>query len=100
MKKIRKNVSRVMDDAVTRGEAPCVLTLLWQKDEEVFLSGSGYADIERNAPLCRDTIFRLYSLTKPLTAVAAMTLVERGLLDLLAPVSDFLEGFKDQRVLP
>ena len=98
MKKIRKNVSRVMDDAVARGEAPCVLTLLWQKDEEVFLSGSGYADIERNAPICRDTIFRLYSLTKPLTAVAAMTLVERGLLDLLAPVSDFLEGFKDQRV--
>ena len=47
----------------------------------------------------RNTIFRLYSLTKPMTAVVAMTLVERGDLDLMAPVGNFLEGFQDQQVL-
>ncbi|MDD3213892.1 MAG: serine hydrolase [Eubacteriales bacterium] len=98
MKKVRKDVARVMDDTIARGETPCALTLLWRRGEEAFLCGSGHADLGRNTPICRDTIFRLYSLTKPMTAVTAMTLVERGLLDLLAPVSDFLEGFKDQRV--
>ena len=98
MKKLRKEIARVMDDTIERGVTPCALTLLWRHGEEAFLYASGHADLGRNTPICRDTIFRLYSLTKPMTAVAAMTLVERGALDLLAPVSDFIEGFKDQRV--
>jgi CubicO group peptidase (beta-lactamase class C family) len=98
MKKLRKEIARVMDEAVAAGETPCALTLLWKRDEEDFLYASGHADLGRGTPICRDTIFRIYSLTKPMTAVAAMTLAERGALDLLAPVSDFLEGFRDQRV--
>ncbi len=98
MKKLRKEIARVMDETTARGETPCALALLWRHDEEAFLYASGHADLGRNTPICRDTIFRLFSLTKPMTAVAAMTLVERGILDLLAPVSDYLEGFKDQRV--
>ncbi|MCE5344415.1 MAG: beta-lactamase family protein [Eubacteriales bacterium] len=98
MKRMRKDIAHVMDEATRGGETPCALTLLWRHDEEAFFYASGHADLGRSTPICRDSIFRLYSLTKPMTAVAAMTLVERGALDLLAPVSDFLEGFQEQRV--
>ena len=98
MKRIKKDVIRVMDESIAQGEMPCALALLWRDGEEKFFHASGFADLGRNLPAERDTIFRLFSLTKPMTAVAALTLVERGLLDIDAPVSDFLEGFKDQRV--
>lgn len=98
MKKMRKDMIRVMDETIASGDTPCALALLWRDGEEKFYHASGYADLGRNTPVERNTIFRLYSLTKPMTAVAAMTLVERGQLDIMAPVSDFLEGFRDQHV--
>lgn len=96
---MRKEVARAIDDAVARGETPCAMALLWRRDEERLFYAGGHADMGRNVPVDRDTIFRLYSLTKPMTAVTAMTLVERGELDLMAPVSDFLEGFQNQQVM-
>lgn len=57
----------------------------------------GYADKESGAPIQKDTIFRLYSMSKPVTSAAVMILVERGLIDLLDPVELYLEGFKDQK---
>jgi CubicO group peptidase (beta-lactamase class C family) len=98
MKKLRKDIAHVMDEATRGMETPCALTLLWRCDEEELFYASGHADLGRSTPICRDSIFRLYSLTKPMMAVTAMTLVERGTLDLIAPVSDYLPGFKDQRV--
>lgn len=58
----------------------------------------GYADKEKGILTAKDTIYRMFSMTKPVTSVAAMILYERGQLDLLAPVSDYLEGFKNQKV--
>ncbi len=98
MKRMRKDLARVMDETTARGETPCALVLLWQDGEEKFFYASGHADLGRNIPACRDTIFRLFSLTKPMTAAAAMTLAERGDLDLIAPVSEYLYGFQNQRV--
>jgi len=59
----------------------------------------GFADKEKGVPVGKDTIYRLYSMSKPITAVATMILYERGVLNLLAPVSDYLEGFQKQKVL-
>ena len=98
MKRLKKEMTRVMDEATSRGETPCVLALLWRNDEEKAYCASGYSDLGRADPISRDAIFRLYSLTKPMTAVAAMTLVERGVLDIAALVSEFLPGFADQQV--
>ncbi|WP_167956577.1 serine hydrolase domain-containing protein [Anaerosporobacter faecicola] len=56
----------------------------------------GYADIEKKQPIQKDTIFRMYSMTKPITSAAVMLLIERGELDLLDPVYKYLEGFKEQ----
>lgn len=57
----------------------------------------GYADKESGVPIRKDTIFRLYSMSKPVTSAAVMLLVERGLIDLLDPVEQYLEGFKNQK---
>ena len=73
--------------------------LLVIKDgEEVLYHEDGYADKETATPIKRDSIFRLYSATKPVTATAVMMLLERGEIDLYDPVSKYLEGFKNQMV--
>lgn len=69
------------------------------KGEEVFRNEYGMADREKNIPMERDSIFRCYSMTKPVTSVAVMTLVEAGRLSLSDAVSIYLPGFRDQKVL-
>ncbi len=68
------------------------------ENETVYEERLGYADREKGLPMAEDTIYRLFSMTKPVTAAAVMILFERGLLQLLAPVSDYLEGFRNQKV--
>lgn len=72
--------------------------LVLKKGEEIFYHEDGLADIEAGLPIQRDSIFRLYSMTKPVTAAAAMILVERGEIELNEPVSQFLNGFQHQMV--
>jgi CubicO group peptidase (beta-lactamase class C family) len=98
MKRMKRDIERVLGDAIARGQTSCAAVMLWHDGEEAAYQMNGYADIQDEKPISRDSIYRLYSLSKPMTAVAAMTLVERGMLDIVAPVSDFLEGFKNQQV--
>jgi CubicO group peptidase (beta-lactamase class C family) len=58
----------------------------------------GHRDLARSAPLTEDTIFRIYSMTKPITSVALMMLFERGLFQLEDPVERFFPDWKQQRV--
>lgn len=98
MKRLKRDIETLIGEATAGGVTPCVSMLLWRGDEEALYLSAGHADIQNERPVARDTIFRLYSLSKPMTAVAAMTLIEQGKLDLIAPVSDFLPGFKNQQV--
>ena len=77
------------------GASVCVI----HKGEEVYRKEYGEADKEKKIPMAPDSIFRCYSLTKPITSVAVMTLVEKGMLQLSDPVSRYLPGFKNQQVL-
>jgi CubicO group peptidase (beta-lactamase class C family) len=72
--------------------------LIVKGGKEIFYHEDGLASLEENSPIKRDTIFRLYSMSKPVTAVAAMILVERGELDLYESVGKYLEGFRNQMV--
>jgi CubicO group peptidase (beta-lactamase class C family) len=72
--------------------------LILHRGEELYFNAFGEADSERGTPMSRDTIIRLYSMTKPVTAVAVMLLAERGRLDLWDPVSMYLPCFKGQKV--
>ncbi|MEN8905888.1 MAG: serine hydrolase domain-containing protein [Clostridiales bacterium] len=67
--------------------------------KEIFYHEDGLADIELGSPVNRNSIFRLYSMSKPVTAAAVMILLERGKIDLYDPVSKYLEGFKNQMVV-
>ena len=67
--------------------------------EEVFRNEYGMADKEKGMPMEKDSIFRCYSMTKPVTSVAVMILVEAGKLSLSDAVSMYLPGFRDQKVL-
>lgn len=69
------------------------------KGKEVFRGEYGMADKEKNIPMEKNSIFRCYSMTKPVTSVAVMTLVEAGKLSLSDAVSVYLPGFRNQKVL-
>ena len=58
----------------------------------------GLMDIERNKPMADDAIFRIYSMTKPITSIALMQLYERGLFQLNDPVHRVIPSWRDQRV--
>src|SRR6266481_10130939 len=61
---------------------PGMLTYVWRKGHLVYTGMCGHMDVERGKPMREDAIFRIYSMTKPITAVALMMLVEEGLLGL------------------
>lgn len=74
--------------------------LLVRRGENVLYHACfGYADIEKRVPASYDTIYRLMSMTKPVTAVCVMRLYEEGRLDIAAPLSDYLPDFAGARVV-
>ncbi len=72
--------------------------LVLKNGEELAYTQAGYADVEAGRPFRRDTIVRLYSMTKPVTAAAAMLLVQRGELDLGAAVGEYLSAYRNLQV--
>ena len=95
---LRDRILEQMKLSVDRGEmAGCSMELL-RDSESLLRLVCGCADLEKRTLVTYDSIFRLYSQTKPVTAVAAAMLMERGQLDAGSWVSDFLPGFKNPRV--
>ena len=75
------------------------LTLISRHGETAHLSAMGSMDRERNKPMATDTIFRFYSMTKPITSVALMQLHEQGMFQLTDPVSRFIPQWRDLQVM-
>lgn len=98
MEHVLERLQSIMDQAVEEKFIAGASLLVRKNGEEKWFCKSGMADLEKGKSIERDTIFRLYSMSKPVTAAAAMILVERGLLDMGEPVSKFLPGFANQRV--
>ena len=94
----KETADRLIRQEVESGAAAGACALVFHKDEEIYFGAYGYADKEEGRPMQRDTICRLYSLTKPVTAAAIMILAERGDLDLRDPVSLYLPEFAGQSV--
>ena len=90
-----KRVGEILEEAIENGVTMGASVGVWQHGEELLYVERGLADRENEKKIKRDTIFRLYSMSKPITAAAAMILMERGLLDFAQPVSDFLPGFAE-----
>ncbi|MEM7218160.1 MAG: serine hydrolase domain-containing protein [Pseudomonadota bacterium] len=107
-------MSELITKTIDHDFAPLHARLQWYVDEELLsccaslvLHGQdvvdyqtfGYMDLESRTPLRDDAIYRMYSNTKIVTSVAAMQLVERGQLDLDAPLESYLPEFADMQVL-
>jgi CubicO group peptidase (beta-lactamase class C family) len=80
------------------GKLPCAVTLVEHKGKVVHHSALGRMDVERERPVREDTIFRIYSMTKPLTSLAFMMLVEEGAVALEDPVHRFIPSWRDLSV--
>ncbi|MBV8094510.1 MAG: beta-lactamase family protein [Acetobacteraceae bacterium] len=83
---------------VDSGRLPCLVTMVARHGRVVDLRCYGRADVERNKPVATDTIFRIYSMTKPLTSVTIMMLYEEGRFQLDDPIARFLPCFRNMRV--
>jgi CubicO group peptidase (beta-lactamase class C family) len=90
---------RVLKGVVDSGDLSGAVTLIWRAGEVVQATAYGQADLEAARPMARDTLFRIASMTKPITSVAALMLVEAGALSLDDPISRWAPEFGDMRVL-
>ena len=91
-------IAPVMQGYVDNGKIPCALTMIAREGKLVHFEKFGMQDIAAAKPVEFDTIFRLYSMTKPITSVAVMMLYEKGHFQLTTPVSEFVPAFKDMKV--
>lgn len=87
-----------MQGYVARGELPCASVLVNRGGTTVFRDQCGWQDLETQMALQPEAIFRIMSMTKPLTALAALMLYEEGAFDLNTPISRFLPSFKEMKV--
>lgn len=83
---------------VNKGHMAGTVTLVARHDRVVHFECQGKLNLETGQDMREDTIFRIYSMSKPVTALATMILYERGLLDLDQPVSDFIPSIKNMEV--
>lgn len=90
-------IDTVLSGMVDRGELAGASALVWVDGREVYSVAFGMADIEAGHPMKRDTLARIYSMTKPVTGVALMTLYEKGLFRLDDPLSKYFPEFSDIR---
>ena len=88
-----------INEAVDAGLLSGAVTVVWQGGEVVQVNELGYRDVEARLPMQRDTMFRIASMTKPVTVAAAMTLVDEGRLALTDPVTKWLPELSDLRVM-
>ncbi len=91
-------IDRALEALVAEHEVAGASALVYQSGEEVYFGAYGMADREAGTPMARDTIVQIYSMTKPITGVALLQLVEQGLVDLDEPVASYLPEFADARV--
>ena len=96
---LAEKLTACLERAVENHEAAGLNLLVLRNGEELCYAQAGKADIESGKPIRRDSIFRLYSQTKPVTAAAVMILADRGVIDLMAGADQYLPGFRNPRVV-
>src|SRR5215831_18963446 len=83
---------------IDNGKIAGCQVLVARHGHPAYFASLGQMDRERGKPMRDDTIFRIYSMTKPITSVALMTLFERGVFQLADPVHDWIPEFGNLRV--
>jgi len=91
-------ITQFFQSEVDRGNIPGAVLVVARNGKLVYRQAIGYQDREAKTPMKPDAIFRIFSMTKPVSSVAAMMLAEEGKIDLMAPVAQYLPEFKDVKV--
>src|SRR2546421_1147893 len=97
----QERLQRVGDyirNEIATGKIPGAILLIQQHAQPVYFENFGVRDVATKLPMTADTIFRIYSMSKPITSVAAMMLVEDGKLSLDDPVSKYIPAFAGVKV--
>ena len=89
------SIREVIDEGLLAG----AVTLVWHRGEVLQVNELGHRDVHAGLPMQRDTVFRIASMSKPVTVAAAMALVEEGRLTLSDPVATWLPELADVRVM-
>jgi CubicO group peptidase (beta-lactamase class C family) len=92
---IEKNLGAFVEN----GQLPGIVAVVAREGKVVYFEAFGKRDVERDLPMEKDTIFRMYSMTKPVTGAAIMTLVDDGKIKVSDPVSKYLPEFSEMTVL-
>jgi len=93
-----QRVGEYLREQVANGKIPGAIVLIRQHDKPVYHEFFGVRDVATRLPMTDDTIFRLFSMTKPITSVAAMMLVDEGKLRLDDPVAKYIPSFSAAKV--
>lgn len=91
-------IARAVQGQIDKGAIPGALVHLTQAGATSYLEAFGHMDLEAGTPITADTIFRFYSMSKPITGAAVMTLVDEGLIRLDDPLKAYLPEFADMTV--
>lgn len=91
-------ITQFFQGEVDRGAIPGAVLLVSRNGKLVYRQAIGYQDRENKISMKPDTVFRIFSMTKPIATVAVMMLAEEGKIDVMAPVAQYLPEFKDVKV--
>lgn len=91
---LKENVDAVVNRAIQEKRIVGTMILVYQDGKEIYRGARGLSDRENNIPMTDDTVFRFSSLSKTITTVAALKLIDAGKLGLDDPVTQFLPGFR------
>lgn len=96
---IQKKFQEILDRFVENGHAAGCSVLLYKDGKELAYAASGVRELGKEDPFTRDTVMLMYSMTKPVTAAAVMTLWDKGLLTPETPVCEFFPEYAEMDVL-
>jgi len=95
---VKSRIDATLKSFIDSGKTAGLSALIFEKGKEVYYNAYGFADRENHVPMDRNTIVRIYSMTKPITGVALMTLYEKGAFQLDDPLSKYAPEFADMKV--
>jgi CubicO group peptidase (beta-lactamase class C family) len=93
-----QHVSEYLREQVASGKIPGAILLIQQHGKPVYHELFGVRDVATKLPMTDDTVFRLYSMSKPITSVAAMMLIDAGKLKLDDPIAKYIPSFANAKV--
>ena len=95
---VKNRIDSTLKSFIDSGKTAAVSALVFERGKEVYYGAYGYSDREAKTPMDRNTIVRIFSMTKPITGVALMTLYDKGAFQLDDPLSKYAPEFANMKV--